>query len=768
MLLSTLNTPCCRGLCTPRWLAALVAMLALLSCRSSIHPGIVSLMDDIDTDLPAGPWRVLITQDALHGGSVPVGGDDRGTGTADNDRVFSCPVTLSGGGTLLVRLAYTKRWGEGGAVRARLLDIGSVVSSASQPLGRSWAELRVPAPALEQGWLQITHSGIEEPVPLRSVIALEIAESASPEDVTRAGTLAAWAARAQKAEDRVGLARRKAALVRDGSRRAVVALASGDTLTFDLPPMAMRMNLRFWLSGLRLMPEDTGVLSVEVGDEAGWETLATWEREDLNVIAWRRTDMGPWITPGVRQLRFVLGGRDEVVAIGSPILIPEHSERTPRKNVILIDLDTMRADRLGSYGYSERPTSVRLDSLLDARGFTVFRRAYSAGPWTLPSTAKFLISRYRNIDRNETVPREYTTLAEMLRWEGYYCVAFTGGGVLRFPGFEQGFHRYFWSEELGDNLGKVESVFPRATRWLRAIDLAPFFLFVHTYEPHEPYTRDVFCRDLPHGRLGNVSDGEPLIPEALFGKERAARLTPQESLYVQAAYDGGVKVACDATADLLAILDERDLWENTVVVILSDHGEEFWEHSGFFADHRPTSIYGELIDVPFLLHSPGYASRGRRFIETEVSLVDLLPTIADLTGVRPLDDADGTSLAPLLRGAPINRHLPIMALTQPGDPSLPIRGAVIEDGRKYHEAVTLDSGRDYYYPVHAQLYDLGRDPGETNNLVAEAPDAGRELAERLRRGLGAATAPLAVAPDGSTAMSGELRGQLRALGYLGE
>ena len=254
--------------------------------------------------------------------------------------------------------------------------------------------------------------------------------------------------------------------------------------------------------------------------------------------------------------------------------------------MILIDLDTMRADRLGCYGYDSRPTCGRLDSLVKERGFHLFKNAFSSASWTTPATAKFLASRNIDFDTQEQgIPRGYRLFAEMLRTHGYYCAAFTGGGYLRTPGFEQGFHEYRWSRESG----KAEDTFVPAASWLESAPIQPFFLFLHTYESHMPYTRDVLCKGLPSGRLGDLTQGEPLIPRA---STVCSELTPAESLYMQAAYDGGVRVSCDATADFLLLLDEYDLWKDTVVVILSDHGEEFWDHFPIIRRAWPFAVFG--------------------------------------------------------------------------------------------------------------------------------------------------------------------------------
>jgi arylsulfatase A-like enzyme len=749
-------------------LAPAISMgLLLLSCGREPSsrtapgpgPGIESLLDQVPDDMPAGPWSAL----TLEGGTSADGDNRVRLDGGGQRRPLSGRREFNSGGTVVVRLAYGGPWRTSATVEARLLKDDAIVAVDTSALGRSWAELRVATPAAGADELQIVHrTGHQEEMPSASAMALEV-HSSDSRVLRRASAMLAWAVRAPATDAQMVLGVRKFGLTREGTRRNAVALSSGDTLTFEVPPGLGIVQLRFWSAALRVIPSEPGRLVVEWEDESGWREIGSWDARDLSGAGWRPWDSLPFSR--ARRIRFMMRGVEHLVAVGSPLLTADPELGPTRKNVILIDLDTMRADRLGCYGYRERPTSARLDSVLSAKGFFLFTHAYSAGPWTLPATAKFMTSRYRNIDRDATLPGEHTTLAETLRGQGYYCAAFTGGGILRLPGFEQGFHRYHWSEELGDDYGKVESTFPMAAAWLRKTDLRPFFLFVHTYEPHRPYTRDVFCKGLPHGRLGDLSRGEHLKLRTVLGHEWNGALSRDESLYVQAAYDGGVRVACDATADLLTLVDDLDLWGNTVVVILSDHGEEFREHSNVFADHCDESVYGETIDVPFLFYDPAHARAGIQRIENAVSTVDLVPTIAGALGLAPADHCDGVNLGPLLAGGTIARPVPIIAMSHPGFTPGSVRSAVIVDGLKYIAADTAIASPALMYPRHEQLYDLRRDPREASDLAALSPKDVDRLARLLRDGLSAAAPLVEAAADTHPAISPKLLEQLRALGY---
>ncbi len=758
-LRSLFKTPRCRPWFSPGpSLALVVVSLGMLgACHHGEEPprGIVTLLDEVGDQVPAGPWRLL-----------PLSGHPGGTVArlpeGEPSRRFSKVGTLEFGGLLLVRLAY--RHAPEGSVTAevRLFRQGKVVAGGSQRLVQSWAELRLPIPEGGADEIEIGRRGeAGSEIPPAKALALEVHHPAG-RILQRASHLLAWAIRADPEQARHVLEKRKVRLARRGEHREAIPVLCGEVVTFAVPREEARWRLRCWPLPLRRVSSDEGVLIAEVEGKEGWQEVGRWETRRLLEDEWEFVESAPfrgW------KVRLTLEGEEDLIALASPILVPHGQGGRVRPNVLLIDLDTMRADRLGCYGYRARPTSARLDSILEARGFFLFERAHSGGPCTLPATAKFLTSRYLNIDRGSSVPLEYTTLAELLRANGFYCAAFTGGGTLCLPGFEQGFHSYYWSEEVGGGYGKVEDSFPQAISWLAHTDLRPFFLFVHTYEPHMPYTRATFCRDLPSGRLGDLSRGEPIGIRSAEGKDGRAGFTPAESLYLQAAYDGGVRMACEATADILAVLDDRGLWEHTIVVILSDHGEEFGEHSVVFADHNEETLHGEVLSVPFLLYDPAHARSGLTRIEEDVSTVDLLPTLAHLLGITP-PACDGVSLVPLLEGGEVEREVPILATNHPGEDPARVRSAVIEGGLKY---IGPDIARQYargWYAPGEMLFDLRCDPAETRNLVEAEADERARMAALLAHGLSTAAPPLVSEGMTPPHLSEEVRARLRLLGYV--
>ncbi len=209
-------------------------------------------------------------------------------------------------------------------------------------------------------------------------------------------------------------------------------------------------------------------------------------------------------------------------------------------------------------------------------------------------------------------------------------------------------------------------------------------MFLHTYEPHVPYTRDIFFEDLPHLSLEKPSlRAKLLLSDAQHIYD--SNLTKVESLYVQAAYDGGIRTACDATVDFLLLLEELNLWRDTVVIILSDHGEEFWEHSETFGHHPLASLHGELLRVPFMIFAPSIRKGGLTSIHTEATTVDLAPTVLDLLDLVTEEKWDGVSLLPAMEQGRIVREVPILGTNWPDrqHANAVRRACVISEGKKY-------------------------------------------------------------------------------------
>jgi arylsulfatase A-like enzyme len=675
--------------------------------------------------------------------------------------VLKLPLVPEGGGGLVVHLRYRRRWARNSEVVGRLTRGRRVLAEQHQTLDGRAVTLEFASPGLGACTIELVHRASPGAVlPLIRVAVGELDGSADDADRAELRLLLEWLT-ASLFDARQGLPRsRRLPISLSGCTRDCVILGVSDTLVLELPENARDRGLRFWHVGLAPARGRSSSVVLEAAGGARRAPVGEWQVGGGD--EWGLVEVPPGtLPPRADALRFSLRGREQqgLAAIAEPILLPGAGQ-SARWNLLVIDLDTMRADRLGCYGYGTRPTSERLDSLLADKGFAVFSNAHAPSPWTFPSTVRFLSSRYLGANTAAKIGPDTPMLAEIMRSNGYYCIAFTGGLVLRTPGFERGFHEYYWSRRAG----KVEDSFPQAVQWLRSMQ-EPFFMFLHTYEPHMPYTRTVFCDGLPRGRFKDPAENWGFLPDTMGF---CSVLSQEESLYVEALYDGGIRVACDAVAELFGVLDTLGLWDRTAVVLLSDHGEEFWDHFDLFAAHNQ-SLYGEMLRVPFVVYYPGRREAVR--VEEDVSLVDMVPTVAELLQLNWGEPADGASLLPLMEGGRATRRLPILAHMLFG--RLWEGTCIIHDGTKYIEVAHIGDGDSpsrscTRFPEQGrELYRLAADPAERENLLAKSPALAAALAESLE----AARVRALVALDSDEgaedlAVQAELREQLRALGYV--
>ena len=281
--------------------------------------------------------------------------------------------------------------------------------------------------------------------------------------------------------------------------------------------------------------------------------------------------------------------------------VPPKARAAPHPNILLITLDTTRADRMGFLG-SERGLTPSLDAL--ARQSAVFSRAYAHVPLTTPSHATILTGTYPQFNHvnymGDPLGKTLPFLPDILHKNGYRTAAFVGALVLDpkklAPGFDRGFdvydagfHRRRPNEDHYHSLERRgEEVVSRALTWLSKKPAGPFFLWVHLYDPHDPYSP----------------------PE------------PYKTRYGADLYDGEIAYTDSAVSKLLAVLRTQGLFDSTVIAVMADHGEAFGEHG---ENHHGIFLYDETIHVPLLLKVPGQHSAKK--VAARVGLVDVAPTI---------------------------------------------------------------------------------------------------------------------------------------------
>jgi len=468
-----------------------------------------------------------------------------------------------------------------------------------------------------------------------------------------------------------------------------------------------------------------------------------------------------------------------------------------RPNVLLVTLDTTRADHIGSYGY-DRDTSPAIDAV--AADAALFSQAYSVIPLTTPAHVSIMTGLHplkHGIYRNsQFIPEELVTLAELLDGRGYDTGAFVSAIVLSGRSrIDDGFDVYSDVPESPrgapgeprSRMREADETVDSALGWLSRHHEQPFFLWVHLYEPHLPYIPpDAYGRRfdpafdaykmtieerLKSGEIPGPGPQDRELPPQLrrrgMGFPRA--LPPAEVAGMRHAYDGEIAYADAQLSRVLDFLKREQLYENTVVVVMGDHGEMLYEKRQYFGHHH--FMYEGSLKVPLILRFPGVAARR---IDQRITIVDVLPTLLDALEIENASPMDGTSFWPLIRegkqvdGRPYEVLVSHSRRSGPGPGPGPGPGS--PDGAIFDPAAAL---KDRWKLVMTspgdqpqatfELYDLRSDPGELKNLYdaeRETPIV-RELRELLSSALEATQGRIRHEPlDAAT------EERLRSLGYL--
>ena len=399
-------------------------------------------------------------------------------------------------------------------------------------------------------------------------------------------------------------------------------------------------------------------------------------------------------------------------------------------NILLIGVDSLRADRLGCYGYP-RVTSPHLDRVA-AQG-TLFEQYWSPSIPTTPGYGSMLTGKdcfgtgIVGLRQGELAP-DVKTLAELLQSAGYAttCVGFPGNAASR--GFQSYFDYKAWGNLDEAPLRKAEGlneVFqPELDRLIDAGE--PWFVLLRHMDPHAPY-----LPPSPYDRLfywGDECDPshhsmEPVMSFAPFRDFFASWMPPgiTDAEFVMASYDGAIAYMDACIGRLLQQLEARGVAEQTIVVLTADHGETLYDHDCFFDHH---GLYDCVLHVPLVIRYSGRVPAGRR-VSAICQHADLLPTLLELSGLEELvpEDLTGRSLMDLISGV-TPRHDPELYLTEAT--WMRKHGWRTPDWKLI---VALEP--DFHFKPEVELYDLRADPAETVNLADSRPDVVAELRARM-------------------------------------
>jgi len=451
-----------------------------------------------------------------------------------------------------------------------------------------------------------------------------------------------------------------------------------------------------------------------------------------------------------------------------------------RPNIIFVSIDSLRADHLGCYGYS-RPTSPFLDKL--ARKGLRFENALSTTSWTLPSHAAMFTGllgpTHGLVDNGMSLSEDHVTMAELLGENGYDTAGFFGGPYLHPTfGMAQGFDVYEScmtttpEDQQGEDVRNSASAHdapshrditgPRTRERVQAWAekrtagdaSSPYFLFVHLWDVHYDYYAPKEYEALfADPNYSGPVDGRLMSNEAI-----RPDMSRSDLAQVLALYDAEIRFTDDILEGIFADLEKGGLLENTLVVITSDHGEEFFEHG--MKGHNK-SLFDEVLRVPLIVSWPEEIEGGRT-IRDQVQIIDLLPTFASVAGVIENLPVQGKDLAPLLEGRAMKSRDALSGLFIDGMSQRALRS-------NQRKVVRMDDAAPAVY------IDLVANPRETfQNVITPDSPSGQDIrrrgeaeiraaaqrAEELRRALGKR-------PPNQIELSDALRNELSKLGYLG-
>jgi len=443
-------------------------------------------------------------------------------------------------------------------------------------------------------------------------------------------------------------------------------------------------------------------------------------------------------------------------------------------NLILISLDTLRADHLSAYGY-ERPTSPAIDRL--AASGVLFERAFSHAPHTAQAHMSLFTSLYpaqhgvENLEDGgeRRLSPEVPTLAELLRRAGYRTRALTGGGnVAGAFGFDRGF------DEYDDRGGDAAVTFGQAAALLETWGVEaterPFFLFVHTFQIHDPYVAapayvEAFTDPGYAGRIigtpqelrkvvGKGWENQAAFHDAYWS--RADLDDPRDVAQLRGLYDASIRYTDEQVGSLLEAVDRLGLGGSTWIVLLSDHGEAFGEHGGFLHE----DVHVECLRVPLVVRAPpGRIAAGIR-VQRAVRLIDVMPTLLEQLGLPVPEHLEGETLGPWLAGLDAPPRPLLAEYRRRGRFALHNAGLSLIGGRSGWRELFRDGAR-------FELYDLALDPREEVDVAERRPSELRALrgqADEVRRALQNGWRG---APGASVTIDERTRRQLESLGYLG-
>ncbi len=410
-----------------------------------------------------------------------------------------------------------------------------------------------------------------------------------------------------------------------------------------------------------------------------------------------------------------------------PVLLQAYQlNDSQRYNIIWITVDTLRADHLSCYGYSKN-TSPNIDAV--AKEGVIFTQAIANSCWTLPNLASMFTGQYPSSHGvcfwNSKLSEKAQTFAEILKRQGYKTAAFMGGfhGSSIF-GLNQGFDLFYDKKEFAGWNDYKDKVL----RWLQHNKKTPFFLFIHTYETHAPYKMpEEYITKYDKGYKGDIFPQELdyLFTDRILGDkiligDRLKPFSMADILHIIALYDGAVSYMDDNLGDLFSEIKKYSLWNKSIIIITSTHGEALMEHEQILS-RLHGRLYEEGIHIPLVIKFPYGMFAGVK-VDGLVQPIDLMPSLLDFLSIlSDIDNMQGKSFMPIVRGdkKKIRDYVYVELFSKRVGWVIAVRS---------FKWKLIDRLK---YPKRIELYNIKDDPKEQRNLSLLYPDKVKQLKQKI-------------------------------------
>jgi len=511
----------------------------------------------------------------------------------------------------------------------------------------------------------------------------------------------------------------------------------------------------------------TVVLEIKNGRKEIFSKTLNLGPERSLVFNMKKIDLSEYVNENIVLYFQTRGSTNALAGWFNPVIYVPQQET---KNILLISLDTLRADHVSCYGYP-RETSPNIDQL--AKDSAVFFNTFATSSWTLPSHVSLMTAlnciNHQVYHTDQKINPSILTLADVLREKDYFTGAITGGGFVSGSyGFNKGFDSYHVRGDI-NALDQADKIGRASLDWIRRHQDRNFFLFVHTYQIHSPYNSPA-----PYNKTFLSKDaGFQHFDQKKYRLYQENRFNPPPTdefrQNIIDIYDAGIlytdEVLIKALVDELKALG---LYDNTMIILLSDHGEEFYDHKGWAHSH---SVYNEIIKVPLIIKFFASEHAGVK-TKKYARLIDVMPTILDVLNITYPDQySDGKNLLHLVNSRNEEDEERIFLAefaTDPIDGKLPKKTAINRGKNKLilNEKYEPQNLAYFSFPPpeteRFEIYDLESDPYENDNFALSDTDLIRQLLKFMEIHFVQKCELTSIKTENKE----EIREQLRALGYI--